>query len=109
MRERPERCPLCRRRVALTYHHLIPRKLHRRPRFRKRFSRAELHEGVFVCRACHDGIHDRYDEMELARRFPTLASLAADPELGRHFAWVARQRKGLIAESDGSRAADRGG
>jgi hypothetical protein len=78
--------------LALTFHHLIPRKLHRRARFRKRYSREYLNRGIDICRQCHDGIHDRYDEMRLYRDFSSPGELAADPELRRHFDWVARQR-----------------
>ncbi|MEQ8858989.1 MAG: hypothetical protein RIC56_10095 [Pseudomonadales bacterium] len=86
-------CPFCRRHVPLTFHHLIPRKVHRRRTFQKGFSKALLGRGVAVCRDCHDGIHDRYDEMRLAREFATPEALAADTDLQRHFAWVARQRR----------------
>jgi hypothetical protein len=86
-------CPLCGRRVPLTFHHLIPRKLHRRPGFARRYSREELNRGVHVCRDCHDGIHGRYDEMTLARRFSDLDAIRQDPILLRHFRWVARQRR----------------
>ncbi len=79
--------------MALTFHHLIPRKLHRRPRFRKQYSREQLAEGVYVCRECHDGIHSTYTEMELARDFATVEALLADPQLARHFSWLARQRR----------------
>ena len=85
-------CPLCSREVPLTFHHLIPRKLHRRGYFRKNYTRDELNRGVHVCRLCHDGIHDRYDEMELARTFTSLQSLLDDESLRRHFEWVARQK-----------------
>lgn len=89
---RPGLCPFCERRVALTFHHLIPKKLHRRTRFRKEFSREELNLGVDICRQCHDGIHERYDEMTLFRDFRTPEALIEDPPLARHFAWVSRQR-----------------
>lgn len=85
-------CPFCRRELALTFHHLIPKKLHRRARFKKRYSREELNRGIDVCRQCHDGIHDRYDEMRLYRDFSTPAALAADPTLRKYFDWVARQK-----------------
>ena len=87
------RCPFCARETMLTFHHLIPKKVHRRSRFRRSYSRAQLNSGITVCRACHDGIHKRYSEMELARRFASAEALAADPDLSRHFAWVARQRR----------------
>ena len=78
--------------MALTFHHLIPRKVHRRPRFRKRYDKAALAAGIMICRACHAGIHRFYDEMKLARELNSLEALMADEALARHFAWVARQR-----------------
>jgi Na+-translocating ferredoxin:NAD+ oxidoreductase RnfC subunit len=86
-------CPCCGRTVALTFHHLIPRKLHRRTRFRKRFDRDTLNRGIFICRRCHSGIHASYDEMTLASYFSTPNALLRDPTLRRHFAWVSRQRE----------------
>ncbi|MEM8981390.1 MAG: hypothetical protein AAGC71_00090 [Pseudomonadota bacterium] len=86
-------CPFCQRTVALTYHHLIPKKLHRRSYFRKHFRRDQLAAGVMICRACHDGIHRLYTEAQLGRCLNTPESLLADPALRRHFAWVSRQRR----------------
>ena len=85
-------CPCCRREVALTFHHLIPRKMHRRPFFKKNYSRQQLSQGIYVCRLCHDGIHERFDELTLARRFADPAVLLQESSLQRHFKWVARQR-----------------
>lgn len=86
------RCPLCGREVDLTFHHLIPKKLHRRPRFKKAYTREERNVGIDICRTCHDGIHAFYDEMTLAKNFSTLEKLLADEKLARHFQWVARQK-----------------
>ncbi len=91
-RGRLGRCPFCRRDLPLTFHHLIPKKLHRRTRFRKQYSHEQLNRGINICRQCHDGIHDRYDEMTLYRDFSSPDRLAADPALARYFEWVARQR-----------------
>lgn len=85
-------CPLCDRAVPLTFHHLIPKKLHRRTRFKKSYSRAELNQGVLICRLCHNGIHDHYDEMTLAKEFDTFEKLQADASIQRHAEWVAKQR-----------------
>ncbi|MFN4328674.1 MAG: hypothetical protein ACK4FF_07345 [Limnobacter sp.] len=52
----------------------------------------QLNAGINICRACHDGIHNAYDEMQLAKGFSTLDSLLADEGLKRHFAWVAKQK-----------------
>ena len=85
-------CLLCGRKGPLSFHHLIPRKLHRRTHFRKRYTREELSRGVKLCRLCHDGIHALYDEMTLARSLPTIADLRSDPRIRKHAAWVRRQR-----------------
>ena len=60
-------CPLCQRQVALTFHHLIPKKMHRRTYFKKNYKRAQLHEGIMICRLCHDGLHDLYVASQLNR------------------------------------------
>lgn len=87
-------CALCGRVCRLTFHHLIPKKLHRRAFFRKTYTRDDLNRGIDICRACHDGLHDHYDEMTLARRFASLEALQADPDIRKHTAWAARQRSG---------------
>ena len=84
-------CPLCHRYTRLTFHHLIPKKMHRRNYFRKHFSKTELNEGIAICRKCHDGIHRFYSEMELAKHLNTLTRLKDDEKLARHFEWVAKQ------------------
>ena len=86
------RCALCARVTRLTFHHLIPRKMHRRPRFRKRHSREELNAGIDLCPRCHRGVHRLHDEMTLASSLNTLEALREDEAVARHAAWVARQK-----------------
>ena len=90
--ETPKRCRLCDRRVDLTFHHLIPRKVHRRTYFRKHVDKRTLNAGIWICRLCHKGIHKRFDEMALAKHFNSLELLRSDESLRRHFAWVAKQK-----------------
>ena len=85
-------CCCCERETALTLHHLIPRKVHRRAHFKKHYSKEQLQTGIMVCRTCHSGIHKRYDEMHLAKNLNSFALLKRDEELGRFFDWVAKQR-----------------
>ena len=85
-------CQLCGRETALTFHHLIPRKLHRRARFAKNYSREQRNEGIMLCRRCHRGLHKLYSEMELGSRLNSLEALQQDPAVARHVAWVARQK-----------------
>ena len=97
MRNRPDPgekcCPLCGRETPLTFHHLIPRKLHRRKRFRKRYSREELNRGVRICRLCHNGIHRMFDEMTLGQELNSLDRLREEESLIRHARWVSKQRR----------------
>ena len=85
-------CALCGRETALTFHHLIPRKMHRRSRFRKRYSRDELNTGIDICPRCHRGLHRLYDEMTLATTLNTLDALREDDAIQRHARWVRRQK-----------------
>ena len=85
-------CLCCCRLTWLTFHHLIPRKMHRRSHFKKHYTKNELAAGVMICRQCHNGIHRFYDEMTLAKSFSSLTALRSDPSLAEYFAWVARQK-----------------
>lgn len=85
-------CACCGRYCSLTFHHLIPKKLHRRAYFQKNFDKESLNDGVNVCRVCHDGIHDLYDEMTLAKQFSSVQALLGDEALQRHFAWVSKKK-----------------
>jgi len=85
-------CLFCQRDCSLTFHHLIPRKLHRRAHFRKHYNKEQLNTGIDICRQCHRGVHKRYDEMTLGKQFSTQELLQADEDLQRHFEWVSKQR-----------------
>ena len=89
---RPTNCNLCQRQIELTFHHLVPRKVHRRTFFRKHFSRQELSTGIYICRKCHSGIHKLFNEMQLAKDLNTLEKLRENPEIARHVSWVTRQK-----------------
>ncbi|MBM14129.1 MAG: hypothetical protein CME57_06150 [Halieaceae bacterium] len=88
-----ECCACCQRAVPLTFHHLIPKKVHRREHFKRHFSKETLQAGIRVCRLCHRGIHREYDEMKLARELNSLERLREDEILAKHFKWVAKQRE----------------
>lgn len=88
-------CQLCRRQVQLTFHHLIPRKMHRRTYFKKHYSKQALNQGIWVCRQCHRGIHKLYDEMTLAKQLNTLEKLQRNPQIKQHVCWVAKQKETL--------------
>ena len=80
-----EPCACCHRRVPLTFHHLIPKKVHRRAHFKRQYKKPDLQHGELVRRLCHRGIHREYDEITLARQLNTLEALTGDENLARHF------------------------
>lgn len=86
-------CMLCARQVPLTFHHLIPRKMHRRPYFQNHYSKQQLEHGVWLCQLCHKAIHRMYDEMTLAKQFNSLQKLAQDPTIIRHVEFAQKQRQ----------------
>ncbi len=89
----PDHCEFCGRNKPLTFHHLIPRKVHDKRRFLRRYTKSEMRtRGLYLCRACHSGIHDLIDEKELGERFNTKEDLLAHEGVARHVAWVARQK-----------------
>ncbi|GEM_PF-1726693 len=74
-------CPLCLRSVALIFHQLIPRKMHRRAHFKKNYTKEELNEGVYICRLCHRALHKQFDEMALAKSMNTVELVRADESI----------------------------
>ncbi|MEM9527747.1 MAG: hypothetical protein AAGA31_14125 [Bacteroidota bacterium] len=87
-------CELCHREKPLTEHHLIPRAVHGKRYFQKRFTKEEMtHQRISICRQCHKGIHRIIpNEKELARSFYTKEVLLADERIQRHVRWVAKQK-----------------
>ena len=90
---RVDRCETCGRDKPLTFHHLIPRMNHRKTRFRRRYSIAEMRSrGLYLCAECHRGIHDLIDERELGESFNTREDLIAHEGFARHLVWVRKQK-----------------
>jgi len=90
--EEEQICLLCNRRTELTFHHLIPKKVHGRKFYKKKYSKQELNQGIDICVLCHTGIHRLYDESTLGKRLNKLEVLLDDEVLARHFKWVSKQK-----------------
>lgn len=87
-------CELCGRLKPLSFHHLIPRHCHRKPRYRRRYTLDEMRRrGLYLCSLCHGGIHDLIpDEDELGARYNTRESLLAHEGVARHVEWARKQK-----------------
>jgi rubrerythrin len=93
-RDRPESCELCGRQAHLSFHHLIPKKNHRKRRYRKRYETEELKQrGLWLCRLCHRQIHRFFSEDELGTRLNTREALLEDPQMARFLQWARKQKR----------------
>lgn len=86
-------CELCERQKPLTKHHLIPRAVHTKKRFIRKFGKTEMkNRGINLCKLCHKGIHDLYSEIEFADNFNTKELLVSDEKISKHIDWVRKQK-----------------
>lgn len=86
-------CELCHRDRSLTFHHLIPRTLHGKKKYRKNYELEEMRErGLYLCKECHSGIHDLLTEKELGESYNTKELLLAHEGVAKHVAWARKQK-----------------
>lgn len=97
MPPKPAACQLCGRVMcALTRHHLIPRARHRKKRNRRLFDRDEVRSRIlWVCRPCHDHIHDVLSEQEMESAYRSREALLAHPAILRFVRWIAAKPEGF--------------
>lgn len=91
---RPCRCELCDREVRLTFHHLIPRRVHKRTRFIRQHGKEQMRStGIWLCTLCHSGIHTIIpNERVLAESYNTKDLLLSHEGIARHIAWARKQK-----------------
>lgn len=89
------RCALCGRAAPTSDHHLIPRAVHNKKRFRERFGIDEMRSRkIPLCRHCHRAVHELIpQERDLAESYNTLASLRVHPGIARHVEWAKKQKR----------------
>lgn len=89
------RCALCERQAPVSAHHLIPRSVHGKKRYRERFGIDEMRtRRIPLCRHCHRAVHEFIpDAKTLADSYNTLDALLAHPDLARHIEWARKQRR----------------
>ena len=84
-------CEMCGREMELTFHHLIPRTLHKNKWFKKNFTREEMNTGIDVCRDCHNAIHKFIPEKELGRNYNTKEKLLGHEKVFGFVKWVSKR------------------
>lgn len=92
-------CQMCERIMPLTFHHLFPKKIHKRIEERKRGDKGEAVGipkhllrtcGIMICRPCHSMLHRTFDHRTLAEEKNTLEKICDDPKI---ISWIAYARK----------------
>ncbi len=88
-KEEVEKCALCEREKRLSFHHLIPRKMHRKKPFLRKFGKEEMKKrGIRVCKRCHSAIHKFWDEKTLGETYNTKEKLMETEEMQKFVTWV---------------------
>jgi len=86
-------CDICNRVKELTFHHLIPRCLHKNKWFKKNFTREEMNEGINICKHdCHKEIHKLIGQKEMGRSFYTLKKLLNHPKVKKYLKFIINQK-----------------
>lgn len=84
-------CQLCEADPIHSFHHFIPRTVHRNKWFKKRFTKVEMRtSGLELCKQYHEMLHELISEKELGRQFNTRDKLVAHPEVAKYLAWKRR-------------------
>jgi len=81
-------CELCERERDLTFHHLIPKTLHKNKWFKKNFTRKDMARGIDLCRDCHSAIHKFINEKDLGRNYNTKSLLMEHEKVRGFVKWV---------------------
>ena len=86
-------CEICGRDwVPLSYHHLIPKDVHAKAVKRGWHEEWELQSVAWLCRACHNFVHQIESNEELARNWWTVERLMSREDMQGWAAWVGRVR-----------------
>lgn len=102
---KPSSCELCGRTLsALTRHHLIPRARHGKKRNRRLFDRDEVHTRIlWICRPCHDHLHEVLSEKEMEVDYHSREALLAHPAIQRFVSWIASKPEGFKPTGRGAK------
>ncbi len=78
-------CQLCQSDQAHNFHHFVPRSVHGNKWFKKRLTRRQMADGIYVCKQCHRAVHDLIPrEKDLGRHYHSVGKLLAHPELQKY-------------------------
>ena len=86
-----EQCELCKRKLKLTEHHLIPKEMHNKKWCKTLFTLEERVGNIaHVCHDCHAAIHHFISNKDLARLYNTIDKLKEQEDLMKFVNWVSK-------------------
>ncbi|RHZ72557.1 hypothetical protein Glove_242g8 [Diversispora epigaea] len=89
----PGTCSLCRRHMRLSFHHLIPRMMHKRVVTKGIFTRLECNtRGIKICKTCHRCIHKMIPHAQLALKYNTQEMLLQHEGISKFVQWNSKQK-----------------
>ncbi|KAM0322449.1 hypothetical protein ACHAQA_009516 [Verticillium albo-atrum] len=92
-RNQADGCELCGRDwIPLTYHHLIPRFVHKKAVRRGWHPPEDLDNVAWLCRLCHSFVHRFAGHEELARHYYTVELLLAEDDVSKFAKYASRVR-----------------
>ena len=88
-------CALCKRNtMKLTFHHLIPRKMHSKKYVKKNHPNIELNRyGINLCIPCHKQLHKLFTHRELALEYYSADRIIASERMNAAIKFNAKQKK----------------
>ena len=88
-------CELCQRaNMKLTFHHLIPRKMHSKKYVQKVHPNIELNRhGISLCIPCHKQLHKLFTHRELALEYYSADRIIASERMKAAIKFNAKQKK----------------
>eukprot|EP01064_Diplonema_japonicum_P023567 TRINITY_DN339_c0_g1_i1.p1 TRINITY_DN339_c0_g1~~TRINITY_DN339_c0_g1_i1.p1 ORF type:complete len:196 (+),score=31.47 TRINITY_DN339_c0_g1_i1:232-819(+) len=88
----PGECELCERTVAITRHHVHPKKVHDWCVKHLKLTRKACHHTIGICRPCHNAVHGFADHKTLAEHYDTVSLLLDAPEIFKFVSWAKKQK-----------------
>lgn len=86
------KCGLCEREKELTFHHYIPKALHKNKLFIKLYEKKYMKShGVNLCDDCHYAIHHFHTEKELGKYYNDMKKLLTSEKVKNFLKWIKRQ------------------
>ncbi|TGZ80166.1 hypothetical protein EX30DRAFT_320474 [Ascodesmis nigricans] len=90
---RTTECEICDREGNVTYHHLIPRSVHKKVLKRGWHQEWRLNVVAWLCRPCHSAVHRCASNEELAREYYTVEKLLEREDIQKWRNYISKQRK----------------